>query len=175
VYRWDWDEEPRILVSDLAQLLGAAHGLEIAFVFGHFDGGNNARIFTEENAAGREALSRSMMSYWAEFAYTGDPGIGRSGKQPRWTPWDASSPAAPKFAILDTPAGGGIRLSAEAVTRDGIVASVESDARLPDWEAKCAILGNFVRWGRDLSAERYAELGNGACGAFPLEEAVAAE
>ncbi len=176
VYRWDWDEEPRIFISDLAEMLGAAHGLEIAFVFGHFDAGRtSASIFTEENAAGREALSRQMMSYWAEFAYTGDPGVGRNGKQPRWTPWDASSPQAPKFAVLDTPAGGGIRLSSESVTRDSIVASVESDARLADWERKCAVLANLVRFGRGVSPARYASVGNGACGAFPLDEAVAGE
>jgi para-nitrobenzyl esterase len=116
-----------------------------------------------------------MMSYWAEFAYTGDPGSGRNAKQPRWTPWDSSSPQAPKFAVLDTPAGGGIRLSSEAVTREAIIASVESDPRLPDWEAKCGILGNFVRYGGELTPARYAAIANGACGAFPLEEAVAAE
>ena len=29
VYRFDWDEEPTILGTDLPQMLGAAHGFEI--------------------------------------------------------------------------------------------------------------------------------------------------
>ena len=33
-YRFDWDEEPTILWLDFSSLLGAAHGLEIPFVFG---------------------------------------------------------------------------------------------------------------------------------------------
>jgi para-nitrobenzyl esterase len=176
VYRFDWDEEPRFFVTDLSELLGAAHGFEIPFVFGHFElGRSGGRIFTEENAPGREALARTIMSYWAEFAYTGDPGNGRNVKQPRWTPWDPSSPTAPKFAVLDTPAGGGVRLSSEIATRDSVVAALESDARLPDWEAKCRVLGSLVRYGRSVTPERYASVGNGACGAFPLEEAVAAD
>jgi len=35
-YRFDWDEEPKKLGSDLSVMLGAAHGFEIPFVFGHF-------------------------------------------------------------------------------------------------------------------------------------------
>ena len=38
-YRFDWDEEPSQLGFDLSVALGAAHGLEIAFVFNDFDGG----------------------------------------------------------------------------------------------------------------------------------------
>src|SRR5262249_6412711 len=36
VYRFDWDEEPTLLGTDLSQMLGAAHAFEIPFVFGHF-------------------------------------------------------------------------------------------------------------------------------------------
>ena len=38
-YRFDWDEESSVMGYDLATALGAAHGLEIAFVFGEFEGG----------------------------------------------------------------------------------------------------------------------------------------
>ena len=34
VYCFDWDEEPQVLWLDLPNLLGAAHALEIPFVFG---------------------------------------------------------------------------------------------------------------------------------------------
>ena len=53
VYRFDWDEEPSVLGPDLGRLLGAAHGFEIPFVFGHFDLGRQGNvIFTDENRAG---------------------------------------------------------------------------------------------------------------------------
>ena len=42
VYRFDWDEEPKLLGADLQPMLGAAHGFEIPFVFGHLDLGRRA-------------------------------------------------------------------------------------------------------------------------------------
>ncbi|MFI5366418.1 MAG: carboxylesterase/lipase family protein [Candidatus Binatia bacterium] len=58
VYRFDWDEEPHVLGADLSIMLGAAHGLEIPFVFGHFDLGRQANVLfsrTMNPAAWRSA------------------------------------------------------------------------------------------------------------------------
>ncbi len=77
VYRWDWDEEPTILGTNLSRLIGAAHGLEIPFVFGHFYlGPEGSQIFDGAGESARLALSRAMMAYWANFARTGVPGSG---------------------------------------------------------------------------------------------------
>ena len=104
VYRFDWDEEPSLLGIDLGTFLGAAHGFEIPFVFGHWDLGRQGNvIFSAANQAGREALSDQMMSYWANFARTGDPGRGRRGELPAWSAWDGR-PQAHKYLILDTEA-----------------------------------------------------------------------
>src|SRR4029434_6821820 len=85
VYRFDWDEEPTLLGADLGVMLGAAHAFEIPFVFGHFDLGREGNvIYTEDNKAGREALSKKMMSYWAQFARTGSPGRGRGRGFAQW-------------------------------------------------------------------------------------------
>ncbi|HXZ84090.1 MAG TPA: carboxylesterase family protein, partial [Myxococcota bacterium] len=83
-YRFDWDEEPSFLGSDFSKLLGAAHGMEIPFVFRSFEGSPFGRLFTERNRAGREQLADDMSSYWAQFAYSGAPGRGRSGQLPEW-------------------------------------------------------------------------------------------
>src|SRR5439155_25661457 len=103
VYRFDWDEEPTVLGADLPALLGASHGFEIPFVFGHFDlGPEGNRIWTKENEPGRMALSAAMMSYWAEFARAGDPGSGRKGGLPRWQAWDGTGKDGPTFVVFDT-------------------------------------------------------------------------
>jgi para-nitrobenzyl esterase len=69
-YRFEWDEEPSVLFADLSTMLGAAHGFEIPFVFGHWQLGREANVlFTDGNAAGRAELSRKMMSYWAVSAW----------------------------------------------------------------------------------------------------------
>jgi para-nitrobenzyl esterase len=163
VYRFDWDEEPTILGADLGTLVGAAHGLEVPFVFGHFNLGREAsRLWTSENRPGRLALSRAMMSYWAEVAYHGDPGRGRRADLPRWEPW------SPSFLVLDTPAGGGIRMSSETVTRAQVLGALEQDPRLPDRREKCASL----RWPacrmRQVSRDEYRAAG---CGECPLDGA----
>ena len=87
-YRWDWDEQGRRLGLNVTQLLGAAHGLEIPFVFNHFDvGSQSGLLYHEGNAPGRERLARQMMGYWASFARNLDPGTG-GGLGPRWLPFE---------------------------------------------------------------------------------------
>lgn len=147
VYRWDWDEEPTLLGADLSAMVGAGHALEIPFVFGHYDLGPEGNvIFTSDNEAAREDLSANMMSYWAEFARSGSPGRGNQRELPEWTAWDPSSAEAPKFMILDTPAGGGLRMSSEVVTAETLIAQVESDPRLGSGEARCGTYREVERW-----------------------------
>jgi para-nitrobenzyl esterase len=79
-YRFDWDEEPSVLGADLGRMLGAAHVMEVPFVFGHWNLGPNSKLlFDEDNAPARLALSDAIQSYWGQFAWTGSPGRGRDG------------------------------------------------------------------------------------------------
>jgi para-nitrobenzyl esterase len=71
---------PTLLGTDLSRMLGAAHGMEIPFVFGHFELGERPdRIFTPGNEPGRLALSGAMMDYWTQFARDGRPDAGGEG------------------------------------------------------------------------------------------------
>ena len=162
-YRWDWDEEPRVpWLYDGGFVIGAAHGLEIPFVFGHWDLGPDTRsLFTRWNRAGREALAAAMMSYWAEFAYRGSPGRGREGELPEWTAWNPA-PKAPKYAVLDTPEGGGVRMASETWTMEKVVAEVLADPRLPEARDRCGVLHALARWD-DLPRTDYATAGGGLC------------
>jgi para-nitrobenzyl esterase len=150
-YRFDWDEEPRLLGADLPGLLGAAHRFEIPFVFGHFDLGRDAnRLWTRTNEPGRLALSAAMASYWAAFAASGDPSQGRHGELPRWQPWDDG------ILVLDTPAGGGMRMSSDVVTGAAVVRQLEPDPRLPGRRAQCRTLAGLARFGAAYSRAEYA-------------------
>jgi para-nitrobenzyl esterase len=146
-YRFDWDEEPAILGANFADMLGAAHFLEVPFVFGHFELGRLGRItFSDENLPGRQEVSEAMMSYWAEFAYTGNPGRGRAGTLPQWRAWDGSTPEADKFIVLDTQTDGGIRMENTSIREADLLAAIKSDPRLPDLRDKCHLyykLGEF--------------------------------
>lgn len=165
-YRFDWDEEPTILGADLAVMLGASHGFEIPFVFGHFDLGKEGnRIYTAENEVGRKELAFKMMSYWAAFAHDGSPGRGRGGDLPPWSPWDNSTPEAMKFIVLDTVAGGGVRMSPDSVTSAGVVAAVAEDPRLATAKDQCGVLYALNKWSRALTDADYAA----RCGEYPAD------
>lgn len=164
VYRFDWDEEPRRLGVDLAQILGASHGFEIPFVFGHFDLGRAANIiFTKANLPGREELASRMMSYWTEFAYSGAPGRGREGNLPPWESWGEG-----RFLVLDTEAGGGLRLAGDTVTQTGLIAALGADPRLVEPRERCRVLRSLARWSWGFGAEDYVRAFDGACAAYPI-------
>jgi para-nitrobenzyl esterase len=165
VYRWDWDEEPSVLWSNLGELIGAAHGLEIPFVFGHWNlGKQGAFLFDEKSKPGRDALSGAMMSYWAEFARNGVPGQGRRGELPLWKAWDPREDGD-KFIVLDTEAGGGLRMARDVETNRALLAEMRSDPRLADTALRCKVLGNVVAWSPALGESDYAA---GGCEGHPV-------
>jgi para-nitrobenzyl esterase len=165
VYRFDWDEEPHILWADLGELLGAAHAFEIPFVFGHWNLGRQGRLlYDDANLPGREALSAVMRSYWAEFAASGAPGRGHHGELPLWSAW-AADEASPKFVVLDTPDGGGVRMSREVQTNAALLAELRTDPRLADTKKRCALLATLVQWSPAFGESDYAA---GGCEGYPM-------
>jgi para-nitrobenzyl esterase len=169
VYRFDWDEEPTLLGADYARMLGAGHGIEIPFMFGHFNLNREANLmFTSKNEAGRIALSQQMMGYWAEFARSGAPGRGGHAHGPEWKPFGAE-PGEQHFIVLDTPRGGGTRLVQGALEVAQIVASVDSDRRLRSQRERCIVFHELVRRLPLLSKESYPGLGRRGCKEFPYD------
>jgi para-nitrobenzyl esterase len=152
-YRFDWDEEGRVLVTDLAKLLGSGHSLEIPFVFGHFKllGSFDRYAFTKKNAPGRIALSDAMMSYWVNFAATGAPGRGVDGRLPEWKPW-SSAPAAPRLMLFDSPKGGGVRMSADLESGQRIVSELMSDPTVRKQKRRCEIFARLTEDNPELNA-----------------------
>ena len=171
-YRFDWDELGSVFGYDLAQAMGAAHGLEIGFIFGDFEGSAVAlgNIYDDARLAARDALSASMMSYWAQFAHTGDPGRGRDGAEPEWGPWQ-SAPDADRMIVFDTPADGGIRMSAEEITLAGLKARLLADASITDRGERCFTYVSLFRRSAEWDDAEYAGFGGGeGCAAYPPDE-----
>ena len=170
-YRFDWDEEGTVAGYDLSQAMGAAHGLEIAFIFGDFAGTALALgdLYDEDRIPQRDALSRSMMSYWAEFAYSGNPGRGRDGSEVPWQPWQ-SAPGAEKMIVFDTPRDGGIRMSTEEVTLASLKADLLADASLADQAERCLTYARLFRGTDAFQPAEYASLGGEGCAAHPVDQ-----
>ncbi|MDK1024921.1 MAG: carboxylesterase family protein [Gammaproteobacteria bacterium] len=134
-YRFDWDDEYSGPDADYKKLLGAAHGIEIPFVFGDFNHSfMQGMVFNASNREAREKLSDAVMSYWAEFAYTGKPGKGRTGDLPEWHLWN-SGPGSNKL-ILDTLADGGIRMERDTLDADKLYDELFQDTNFTKAE-KC--------------------------------------
>jgi para-nitrobenzyl esterase len=170
-YRFDWDEEPSFLWSNLSELIGAAHGFEIPFVFGHWDlGPNSDRLFDESNRVGRETLSQAMMSYWAEFAGTGRPGSGREGHLPNWSSW---SDGEPRFAIFDTEADGGLRMTQGRDRADEIAATILADTTYLSLRRRCIALASIYNWAPlAFTVDDYKAVGDGLCREFAIRDLV---
>ena len=161
-YRFDWDEEPERFGTDMGLLLGAAHGLEIPFVFGHFlfgDAKTTELVFDEATEPGRRFISDAMMSYWAQFAYAGAPGRGRDRQLPDWSPWEK---VKGRFLVFDTPADGGIRLSSETLSSEGLIARLADDPNLSQPE-KCRLFLDLFKGSADWNESAYRGLGAGGC------------
>ncbi len=132
-YRFDWDEEPSQAGFDLSVALGAAHGLEIAFAFGEFEGGLGLD-YVYPNDAAQMALADSMTSYWTEFAHNGDPGQGRDGQEIAWLAWGEDGKTS---IILDSPNDQGIYMDDAIVTTESIKSELLADTGFADPQTKC--------------------------------------
>ncbi len=166
-YRWDWDEGASNFFIDYGTMLGAAHFLEVPFVFGNLDVSMMPGLFDEGNRRAADDLSDAMMSYWAQFAATGDPGQGRKGELPRWQSWTDSQGA---FMVLDTEAGGGLRLDSDGVTAAKLKQRIAEDPALQDPEKRCTLYAQFFHG--DLHTRRYfnqAEYEAMGCATYPVE------
>ena len=165
-YRFDWDEESSLLGYDLSKALGAAHGLEIGFVFGDFDGGMMLR-FVYPNDDAQWALARSMMSYWAEFAHSGNPRRGRDGTQPVWLPWSTEGKTS---IILDSPADQGIFMWDQTVTAAGLKRQLAEDTTFATQEERCATFVHMFGFDKPWDEAGYRNLGTVGCGAYDKDQ-----
>ena len=78
-----------------------------------------------------------MMSYWAEFAYSGDPSTGRDREQTLWRPW-TNAENGDRQILFDEVNAGGIRMSGNLVNFQAIVDELERDPIL-DEVSRCEL------------------------------------
>lgn len=162
-YRFDWDEEGSAFGYDLSKAFGAAHGMEIPFVFGDFSNSFFEGMF--DNSPNRDGLSTSMMSYWAEFAARGNPGRGRDGTETEWKAWGRDGATS---LVLDTVDDQGIRMIEDVVTMEGLKTELAADTGL-DNEARCRLyVSSFGMFG--LNETEYRNFGPEGCADFDPTE-----
>lgn len=159
-YRFDWDEEGSVMGYNLATALGAAHGLEIAFVFNEFEGGLGLGYLYPQTPA-RDALAKSISSYWAEFAHAGKPGKGRNGEEVQWLPWGTDG----KTTILLDTEPPGIRMSSDLITVDSLKQKLIADTSITDQREHCELYAQTFQW-QWFDNDQYLHLGKDGCAAY---------
>lgn len=83
-YRFDWNQEP----APFNTVFGAAHAMDLPFVFGNFGKNGFSFAYSQANKPGREALSNAMIASIAAFMKTGNPNNAALGA--KWDNWPAT-------------------------------------------------------------------------------------
>lgn len=139
-YRFDWDEAPAVPFVRPDLLLGAAHAMEMAFVFrdtaGEFD---IFKVCTPFNRRGREAVAQAMGDAWTSLARDGVPALPGGAAWPRRT-----LGSQPDSLLIDSPRGGGLRM---AVVRSSM-AQLKHTLFAAPWPAewRCRIYARLLLW-----------------------------
>jgi len=86
-----------------------------------------------------------MGEYWANFAYTGKPGRGRSGTLPQCLAWGAGN-----RQVLDAESDGGVRPEPGVLTMKSLYDQFRADDAFPFAQDKKRLLPGIVSWPRSL-------------------------
>jgi len=141
-YRFDWDEAPALPFIRPDLLLGAAHGLEMAFAFrdvqGEFD---IFGINTPFNRRGRQAVARAMGDAWTSLARDGAPTL------PDGAAWSRCRLAGgPETLLIDSPAGGGLRMAAVRQDMAALKQELQQTAEVQSGAERCRLYARVFRW-----------------------------
>lgn len=141
-YRFDWDGMAPWPGPD-NEPYGAVHTLEVALMFGLSPDGLQQAMgvsLPQKSLADYETLSAAVMSYWFQFAHTGDPERGRSGDLPQWKAWGTDG----NVMILDAGASGGPRITTDDHSSAALWRRLAEDDRLPTIEDKCDFIDELL-------------------------------
>lgn len=133
-YRFDWDDLGNTLGTDFSFLLGAAHAFEIPFIFGGLGLKSFAeKLDTTPRPDQRIELSNAMMSYWSNFARTGNP---NNPALPEWRAWNQQE----AYIVFDAQQDGGIRMSDDTLKPKALVKQLAVDALFENDRQRCELL-----------------------------------
>jgi para-nitrobenzyl esterase len=165
-YRLDWAGQPRRFGVDESRLYGAAHGIEVVFLFGADSVSSLPDYARPDDRESWDTLSRAMLRYWANFARTGEPGGGEGSGLPRWQPWTAERPMK---MILDGSAGGGLRMTSDNVFAADLKQRLRNDPALGTAE-RCELYAQLFLFALSTEFWDEDEYERLACNAYSVED-----
>ena len=113
-YRFDWDDQETSFFADFPAIIGAAHGIDIAFLTGAFTYGP-VSPWVYPDSPERQEMMALMMGAWAEFARSAQP------KTPvAWPEYTAEERAFIHLDVKDA-----LRTAKDTDTIDSLLARIE--------------------------------------------------
>ena len=73
--------------------------------------------------------------------------------------------------MLDTPAGGGIRMASDVVTKASVVTQIDADSRLPTQRQRCGRFADLALHSQYFTRAEYSTAGAHGCAEYPLDPA----
>jgi len=123
-------------------LLGAAHGMEMAFAFRDTVG--ELDIFgvnTPFNRSGRDTVAQAMGDAWTSFARNGIPTL------PGTASWQRrKQDAGPETLLIDSPAGGGLRMACVRQNIGTLKQSLRQSPHVGSGVSRCRIYARVFLW-----------------------------
>jgi len=127
-YRFDWDDGGAVLFTDLSKILGAAHAMEIPFVFNRF-------VLLGD--------SQTMGAYWASsFARSGVPSAVGA---PSWPKYGTDGGRLLRLDAVRRKKDRGIETIAGGDTIDKLVTDLRQEKRV-NQKKRCRIAKGIVNW-----------------------------
>ena len=158
-YSFDWDHQDKSFFIDFPNIIGAAHGTDIAFLTGVFSYGPISSYIYPQGTA-RSQMRTTMMGAWSNFARSADPGVGLPFD------WTAFKTAKPAFIHLDK--DDLLRMDVEQDNIVTLLNDVSENSGSSELE-KCFIVWEaFTAVGDNRLAEYYS-WNNGLCNQFDIK------
>jgi para-nitrobenzyl esterase len=157
-YQFDWDHQKPSIFADFPSILGATHGIEIAFLTQDYRFGPISSYIYPQGSA-RDEMEETMMSAWADFAKTANP----SASIPVvWPIYNEQSATFMRLDINDL-----LRTDSEKYTLDSLLEEVLSKPEATQLEKCLMVWESLVNIG-DVSLELLETLGGGTCAKYDL-------
>jgi para-nitrobenzyl esterase len=157
-YQFDWDHQESSMFADFPNILGSAHGTDIAFVTGDYKYGPISSYIYPEGSA-RDEMETSIMGAWSNFALAATPALDLA------ISWDRFTTLAPTYVHLDKDE---LLRSDTEIHSMGSLLDTLADNRVPTELEKCLIVWESLVNVGDPELEAIGDWNNGSCVRFDL-------
>jgi para-nitrobenzyl esterase len=158
-YRFDWDDQKKSFFADFPNMIGAAHGLEIAFLTTEYKFGPvSSYVYPKTDE--RDQMEETFLSAWSNFAKKGEPIIENAKVQ-----WEKYTSSKQAFMVLDNLSQ--LRSISDKKNMDDILSFAKTNVAT-DLE-KCLLVRETVINIGDPNVSLLKNWNNGSCNRFDLE------